>query len=147
MLDLNHPQTQYIFEASAIEDALKTRALQMSVLPSAKRLPLLEQCHYGLDELRRLNRDHFENSAFIAQTLDEAEAALNGIAQAGEGKIIEDHSNGEGNCAVCGTPITKFWPGVGPRTYFIILCHPCNKPFMKAKEKLESPEGFGTCFI
>ena len=151
MLDLNHPMTQHIFEASAIKDALMRRAQQMSVLPSAKRLPLLEQCHYGLDELRRLNRAHFANSTFIAQTINETETALNNIAHAGAGNIVADSSHGEGNCPVCGIPITVGEAGeageAGEHSSKVICCGRCVEPFMKAKSKLESPKGFFTCAI
>ena len=147
MLDLDNLQTQYIFEASGLEDALKARAQQMSVLPSAKRWPLLEQCHLGLGEMRRLNREHFGNSAFIAQSIAEAEIALNNLAHAGGGSIVADNSHGDGQCAVCGTAISKFEVNIGSHHRTLISCDSCLEPWWPVEQKLSSPAGFGTCFI
>ncbi len=145
MLDLNHPMTQPIFEASALEDALKLRAQAMSVTPSVRRLELLAECQRALDQLRRLNRAHFENSAFIAQTIDETEEVLSGIAHAGDGKITEDHSDGEGICPVCQTPITRY--EAGQYSSKVVYCSRCDEPFMQALAKLGSPQGFFTIAI
>ena len=119
----------------------------MSVLPTAQRLPLLEQCHFGLDELRRLNREHFDNSAFNAQSIDEAETVLNGIAYAGQGPVTQDNSHGDGQCAVCGTQISKFEVNIGSYHRTIVSCDSCMEPWWTVEGKLSSPEGFGTCFI
>jgi hypothetical protein len=148
MLDLDHPMTEHIFAASGMEDLLMIRAQRMTVLPSKERLLLLADCIPVLDELRRLNDEHFEASLFISRAIDEAQAALEQIAHLNGGNITEDKTDGEGNCVACSTPITK-WETFPGKSYnrHIILCQHCNEPFMKAKAKLESSKGFGTCFI
>jgi hypothetical protein len=148
MLDLDHPMTKHIFAASGMEDFLLVSAQRMTLLPSKERLSLLENCLVVLDNMRRLNNKHFEASSSIANAIDEVQGALEHIAHLNGGSIEEDKTDGEGPCAACGTPITS-WETcpAEPWTRRIIFCQQCNEPFMKAKAKLESPEGFGTCFI
>ena len=148
MLDLDHPMTKHIFAASGMEDILLISAQRMTLLPSKERVLLLADCLAVLGGLRRLNEEHFDASPFICGAIDEAQEALEQIAYLGGGNILEDKTGGEGGCPACGTPITKFesFPG---KSYSrpIVFCGHCNEPFMKAKAKLESPKGFGTCFI
>jgi hypothetical protein len=108
MLDLDHPMTKHIFAASRMEDLLMVSAQRMTLLPSRERVLLLVDCLPVLDELRRLNDEHFEASLFIRKAIDEAQAALKDIAHLNDGNIVEDKTDGEGNCPACGTPITKW---------------------------------------
>jgi hypothetical protein len=146
MIDSNHPQSQHIFAAGRMEDFLLGSAQRMTLLPSSERVLLLAECLLVVDKMRLLNKEHFQSSQFIFDALNEAQVALQTIANLGEGKITEDKTNGTGKCAACRTPITKHetYPTSGR---FLILCELCTEPFLKAKEKLESPNGFQTCFI
>jgi hypothetical protein len=148
MLDLSHPLAQHIFAASGMEDLLMLNAQRMTLLPSDERVLLLAECIPILDGLRRLNDEHFEASLFISRAIDEAQAALEQIAHANGGNIVENRTDGEGQCAACGAPLINhnIFPGK-PYGQHIILCQRCNEPFMTAKAKLGSSEGFGTCFI
>ena len=123
------------------------RAQAMSVAPSGKRRELGRECGAILERLRDLNREHFGDAEFVRDALNEAEGALQILAEAGDGRIVEDHSDGAGNCAVCGAAISRFEVGFGEFSRAIVLCEPCAQPFMRVKAKLESPTGFGTCFI
>ena len=146
MLDLDHPMTKHIFAASGMGDFLLVSAQRMTLLPSKQRVLLLGDCLVVLDKMRRLNEEHFEASQFISDAVNEAQKALEKIAHLNDGNVVEDKTDGEGNCAVCGSPITKF--EVRPKSgRYIIVCGQCDEPFMKAKEKLDSSEAFGTCFI
>lgn len=146
MLNLDHPMTKHIFTASGMEDFLLASSQRMTLLPSEQRVLLLADCLVVLDKMRRLNEEHFEASQFIVDAINEAQEALEQIAHLNAGNVVEDKTSGKGDCAVCGSPITKF--EVSPKSgRYIILCRHCNEAFMNAKAKLESPEGFGTCFI
>lgn len=146
MLDLDHPMTEHICAAAKMQDLLMDSAHRMTLLPSKDRVLLLADCLPVLDRLRRLNDEHFGASLFISRAIDEAQAALEQIAHLNGGSIVEDKTDGVGNCAACGTPITILsrFPGK-PYGYHIVVCQTCDEPFMQAKAKLT--KGFGTWLI
>ncbi|MES2463401.1 MAG: hypothetical protein V4671_22740 [Armatimonadota bacterium] len=146
MLDLNHPLTDPIFAAGGMEDVLLVNAQWMTLLPSDMRLLVLGDCLVVLDKLRLLNQEHFQASYFLFEAIDEMQAALESIAHLKGGAILVDKTDGEGNCAICETPIFKFGP-IPNTDRVIVVCDKCIAPFMSALKKLESPKGFGTCFI
>lgn len=110
----------------------------MSVSPSADRLNLLAECLPLLEELRKLNAERFEQSAFIAGAIDEYESGLRTLAGLGDGRITEDRRDGTGDCPVCGTAITHM-----PR-YGIVLCGQCDELYMPAHSALCGDDGFRT---
>jgi hypothetical protein len=143
MLDLNHPMTTYIFQASGLIDRVMIVAQQMTVSPSSVRQELLEKCLIRFNEMRALNIDHFQERSFVAQAIDEYEVGLKTLAALGGGQIVEDRRDGEGDCPYCGTKIMKFRASKYEES-FIVLCPQCSKCYMVALEKLRSYEGFGT---
>ncbi len=138
--------TRHIFAAGGLEESLLISAQWMTLLPSDMRLLVLADCLVALDKLRLLNQEHFQASRFLFKALDEAQSTLDGIAHLKGGSILVDRTEGEGSCAACETPLFKFGPIPGTDRV-IIVCQTCAAPFMNALRKLESPEGFGTCFI
>lgn len=151
MLDLSHPMTEHIFRASRLMDGVMVRGQRMSVSPSAVRDELLAECLPLFAEMRELARTRFgKRSSYILAAVDEYEAAIRELAGLGSGRITDDRRDGEGECPVCGTLITKFRPLPDIKAFenhWIILCGECDKPFMQAHSKLDSFEGFGTMAI
>jgi hypothetical protein len=146
MISPDNPMAEYIFAASRMEDFLMVSAQRMTLLPSRERASLLADCVTVLQKMRRLNDEHFEASLYISSAINEVQMALEQIAHLNDGEIVEDKSDGEGDCVVCGTPITKFETTLkSPR--YIIFCRRCYEPFTEANAKLRSSEGFGTCYI
>jgi hypothetical protein len=78
MLDLNHPQTKYIFEASALLDAVRAELLVLEqAAGSAEIIGRTE--HLGLvliPKLRALNAARFASSPTIAQALETLSTAI-----------------------------------------------------------------------
>jgi hypothetical protein len=142
MLDLDHPQSEHIFTASRLEDAVLARAKTMTLSPSSRRLELLAECEQLLADLHILNQKHFGASDFIATTIDDLRRRLREVAELRDGHITADRAIGEGDCASCGTKLTNFvfMPSL-PRE---IYCSRCLDIIMPALQRLRSFEGFGT---
>ncbi len=150
MLDLNHPMTTHIFRASGLIEGVMVAAQTMTVAPSVVRDDLLAKCLPRFGEMRDLNREHFGNSTYIASAIDEYEAGIRQLAGLGDGQIVEDRRDGEGDCPFCRTTITKFNPMPGRKGYedrFVIVCGQCDDLYMPALSRLRSTEGFGTDWI
>src|SRR5688572_15864020 len=71
MLELNHPQTKHIFTASGLLGAVLERARKMTVAPTFGRRELLAECQPVLEEMRRLNSEHFESLPFIFGSIEQ----------------------------------------------------------------------------
>jgi hypothetical protein len=142
MLDLNHPQTTHIFRASHLLAAVTGLAYAMTVASSSVRRELLEESLPRLDAIRKHNIDHFGADSFIARAIDEYEEGLRKLASLGEGQILEDRRDGEGDCPYCGTKISRY-PTNRLLKPFIILCGHCDDLFRPALDKLHSLQGFG----
>jgi hypothetical protein len=56
---LDHPMTQYIFQASGLMDGVMVRGQKMSVSPSVVRTELLAECLPLFAEMRELARTQF----------------------------------------------------------------------------------------
>lgn len=107
MLDLSHPMTKHVFRTSGLLHGVMVRGQRMSVSPSAVRAELLAECLPLFAEMRELARTWFgKRTAYILEAVDEYETAIRALAGLGEGRIAEDRRDGEGECPVCGTPIT-----------------------------------------
>ena len=147
MLDLDHPMTPHIFAASGLIDAIIERARRMTVCPSIMRVDLYQQCQLCVEELRQLNHQHFQSKPAIDAALTDLSLGLGIIAGLGNVSIVEDHSDGEGNCPACLTPIDKFdvTCGHGPNPSWIIMCRKCIEPIIESFYHLgRSRGGFGT---
>lgn len=81
MLDLNHPQTEHIFAAARLEDAILDVANRIISAQPSDRDRLLKQCEWLLDGMRTLNTEHFRNSHSIASAIDELQVALRVLAE------------------------------------------------------------------
>jgi hypothetical protein len=87
---------------------LRRVARLMTVVPTPRRKELYRECLSILADLRRINAERFGCDPYIEQRLDMTEPALNAIAEVGGAQVLQDRSDGEGDCPVCGTPVTKF---------------------------------------
>jgi hypothetical protein len=142
MLDLNHPMTEHMFNASRLMDRAMTIGQRMSVSPTDVRMQSLSECPALFDEMRTLARTHFVKwSTTILSAINEYERSLNELAALGDSRITEDRRNGKGTCPVCGTRITHM------AKYGIAQCDECTKPFMAAHAKLDGDQGFCTWAI
>jgi hypothetical protein len=75
----NHPESQYIFRASAIEDKIRTELLAMqSATGSAELIGRQETVVLVLiPQLIELNKNHFNHSAKIENTILQLRDAVN----------------------------------------------------------------------
>jgi hypothetical protein len=148
MLDLDHPMTTHIFAAARAEDYLIVRLKHMTLTSTEERQRLLPDCQEALGSMRRLNNEYFGASAFIADAIEELQASLDELAALG----TDPHS---GNayainlCPACGTPLTRIHLAYMPKPEqrWSVFCSPCLVGFRPALRRLESIQGFGTCFI
>lgn len=151
MLDLTDPMAEHIFQAAGLMNNVKLRGQKMSVSPSTIRAKLFAECVPLFAEMRELAYSQFSNNAtFILATIDKYETAIRTLSELNDGQITHDQRDGEGNCLVCGTPITKFQPlpnTKGFETNWIIYCRRCVEQFMEADVMLDSSNGFGTFWI
>ncbi len=74
MLDLDHPRTQFIFEASRIEEQM--RGLLLAWLSGEALQGQAEILNVLLPRLHDLNRQHFGHAAGISATLNRLAAAV-----------------------------------------------------------------------
>ena len=139
MLDVKHPQTKWIFDASREADAILSFAKLMTLLPTPQRQQLLLRVTRPIDQLRRLNREHFGASSFIDRAISDLEAGCQSIASL---QSTESHLDGRGTCPVCGAAI-KHLPEYHDTTY----CGQCLRALDDARGRLDSAEGFGTWAI
>lgn len=80
MLNLDDPQSEYIFAASAIEDRIRAELLLMhDAKGSAELIGREEQiCLVLIPRLHQLNQQHFGDSPKIRQTIQALEHAVRG---------------------------------------------------------------------
>lgn len=77
MLDLNHPLTPYILEASRYEDEIRKRLVALLRAAPGTRDELFREILTGLlQELRRLLHERFDDRPGIARKLDALQAAV-----------------------------------------------------------------------
>lgn len=139
MLDLDHPQSEHVFQAAKLEDEIVTYIKRMTLLPTQRRVDLLKKIENVCREMKILNRDHFGASAYIQDAVDELLAGCESIAH---GESDKDLTDGTGQCDVCGTKITSL-----DEYEDMIYCGNCLDTTSRARDKLEGSEGFGTWAI
>ena len=150
MLDLNHPQSEHIFKASGLLDALLKCSQRMSVAPSAVRAELLTHASSRIEELRALGAERFATSTTIAPSLDQLSNVFVDLAGKGDGELTADATDGDGPCPACDGDVMKFDAMAtirGQSPQLIILCRKCTEPFSEPFRKLESGDSFCTMFI
>jgi hypothetical protein len=77
MLILDHPLTQYVFEAARYEDEIRRRLVALESEPQLDADPLLREILAGpLPQLRRLLHERFDDRPGIASKLDALEVAI-----------------------------------------------------------------------
>ena len=79
MLDLSHPQTEHIFAAARLEDAVLDGAKRIIAAQPSERQELLRWCEQRLDMMRTLNAEHFRSLPSIASIIDELHSALRAL--------------------------------------------------------------------
>ena len=139
MLDYDHPQSQWIVAASRQLDAILEHTKLMTLLPTEQRRQILGRVTDPIERLRKLNKEHFDASAFIEDTLSNLEASCSALASL---QSTESRLDGHGACPVCGTGITHF-----PEYFNMTYCGLCHAPVQNALQSVESAEGFGTFAI
>lgn len=150
MLDLNHPSSEYLLRASRLIDAIMLSGQKMTVSTSAERSQLLKASQPKFQELRALNSNHFGNSSFIAQAIDEYESGIRAVSALTVGEKAVTGVQPRMRCPHCDTPTLELSVHVANAANLAIpdrVCAKCDILFMPAKTKLESLEGFGTCAI
>ncbi len=70
MLELEPPESQHIFAAAALEDAILECACKMTVATSVRRRELQLECEQITGRMRPLNSEHFESSPFISDAIE-----------------------------------------------------------------------------
>ena len=139
MLDLKHPQTKWIFDASREDAAILSFAKLMTLLPTPQRQQILSRVARPIERLRRLNREHFGASSFIERAISDLEAGCHSIASL---QSTESRLDGRGTCPVCGSEINHI-----PEYHDMTYCRQCLSALDDARQRLESSEGFGTYAI
>lgn len=77
MLDLSHPLTRYVFEASGYEGQIHKRLVHLLQNPDADPTLAFDEILAGpLPQLRRLLRERFDDRPGIARRLDAIETAI-----------------------------------------------------------------------
>ena len=113
-----------------------------------ERRKIFEACKEFLEEMRRLNREHFGASAFIAEAITELECALDMLARM-KTNPAEGTAYAIVSCPACGSILTHvhaaFMPE--PEHRWSVFCSACLEPSSSARRKLDSAEGFGTWAI
>jgi hypothetical protein len=104
MLDLNHPRTKYIFEASALLDEIRGELTALETAKgSAEMIGRTEHiCLVLIPKLHALNQEHFENLPAITEGLEalaKATGALN-YKQAWEHLVDLEGQPGKDNFGV-----------------------------------------------
>ena len=142
MLDIDHPMTPYIFDASVMLGRVSETGQRMSTAPASDRPALLAESLQVFAELRQLNTDHFENAEFIRLGLDACEAGMRLLAALGKPVLSNQRPWIEKPCPHCGceTETRSRAPLEGNLT----LCPYCVQLYMPALECLELLDGFGT---
>lgn len=78
MLNLDDPQSEYIFKASGIEDRIRAELLLMRDAKGSAELIGREEeiCLVLIPQLHQLNQQHFGDSPKIRQTIQALEQAV-----------------------------------------------------------------------
>lgn len=80
MLDLNHPQTEHVFAAARLEDAVREYARRIISAPPSERPKLLALSEQSIDAMRTLNLERFDSSAFIISAVGDLQSAMRSLA-------------------------------------------------------------------
>ena len=80
MLDLNHPQSKYVFAAARLEDAIRDRANRIILARPSERSAVLDECKEYLASMRRLAAEHFLHKPSLTLIIDELQDALKALA-------------------------------------------------------------------
>ena len=80
MLDLSHPQTEHIFAAARLEDAVLDCAKRIVSSHPSERPELLDLCEQSIDAMRILNSERFGGSPSIASAIDGLQNAMCSLA-------------------------------------------------------------------
>lgn len=144
MLDMSHPHSQFVFEASNLIDGINGMVRLMTLCRVTQRVLLYDKCGANIKQLRELNLLHFENKQFIVEALDELERKLYALASPPREKAPR-HSLGPGDyCPLCNSQIEMIDTMVTSMP-LMVMCSTCfQEYFLPSKMELESHEGFGT---
>jgi len=137
--DIDSPESQAIFKASKLEGAILSYTKKMTLVPTEERIVLQSKCEKKLIELEKIRNESFSDNETILEAIKLYRAGLKNIAIS-MAKL--DLTSGDGNCEVCGNKITNL-----PNYPDMVYCQQCLNNTSEARRLLESPEGFGFCFI
>ena len=139
MIDLNHPQSEYIFEAARYEDFVLSQARGMTIAPLMSRYALFKECEPVRVKMQKMNDEHFGAAVFITSVIEELRRCLTALAELG---AAVDKKEAKGHCPACSAVLVDRVPPSGlPRQTY---CESCLNIIMPALERLGSRHGFGT---
>jgi hypothetical protein len=138
MLDIDHPDSQPIFEAAAYMDRIirGLRVLTVGRSPE-ERAAISESLVEQFEKLERLGAGHFPESIAIPSDLRILADQSRSVA---DFPVNDDEAT---LCPACGRRTTSFAGIDGTETF----CASCFERFVPVLERLQSDEGFKTCFI
>ena len=147
MLDLRHPQSEHIFAAAREMDRILMVAHKMTVASSSKREILFELTKAPIAKLLELNEHRFGSSESIRGRIAMLAKSLVMLRNLNDGKIMDDRSDGLGDCPCCSTPIKRFQPKHQPTPVdpWLVYCPQCSGIYTKPLDRLSlGGVGFGT---
>lgn len=134
MLDQNHPQTPFIFEAAGYLDRIKLGCRKFIVEAFEDRQITFAQMKAECVALNQFSEKAFPE--MLAQILPLTEKIVQEI-----NKLAAIHNSSDaGNCTVCNQPLHTF------KTYVkafptLTICQHCSKKIMDYLHELEMPTG------
>lgn len=147
MSDLENADTNPVAAAAAQMDRIRHVAEKMTVASSETRRILFQLTKAPINELLAINRDSFDDRESIRGRIAILAKALLTLRNQSNGQILEDRSDGFGDCPVCSTAIIRHQNQSRPKPDdpWKIFCPTCCQEYSQALENLSvTGVGFGT---
>lgn len=139
MLDGKDPRTEAVFQASGLTDAILNGAKRMTLRGQMARLAMLPAFRDRCDRLLTLNKQQFGDRAFVR---DAVESLYNACATIANFQVKNEYTSTIGKCPCCDHEIVG-----APKSPDENYCSTCLGPIREPLAKLDSSDGFGTCWI
>lgn len=105
MLDLNHPQTPFIFAMAREDDAVLSLAKKMTLVSTAEKAELFQKCQKHFSEMRKICSEGFKKSKKKSKTIDQLASEVKVLATTESTNDFLESWRGA-CCSVCGSEIT-----------------------------------------
>jgi hypothetical protein len=130
MLDLNHPRTPIIFQASAYTDRIKNNCGRYTVAAFEQRRQLFLDMKVHCDELTAFCKIHFKkNAEAINRLADEIKLETEKLE-------VVDNDTDEGKCNVCNGNLFKYKSYVKEWGHFY-YCDNCPKQIVALCNRID----------